>query len=83
MMTSQPGQQRIPIHILLNIFQIKGNQTMNFGQLIEYNERKIFLQKSCKKGGRETSSRLLFVFSEKRYYKAKVDGLQLGFTIFR
>ena len=56
---------------------------MNFDQLIEHNERKIFLQKSCKKGGRETSSRLVFVFSEKRYYKAKVDGLQLGFTIFR
>ena len=35
------------IHILPNISQSKGNQTMKFGQLIEYNKRNIFLQKSC------------------------------------
>ena len=35
------------IHILPNISQNKGNQTMKFGQLIEYNKRNIFLQKSC------------------------------------
>ena len=40
-MTSQPGLQTIAIHILSNISQSKGNQTMNFGQLIEYNKRKI------------------------------------------
>ena len=43
-MTSQPGLQRIAIHILPNISQSKSNQTMKFGQLIEYNKRKaIFL----------------------------------------
>ena len=44
-MTSQPGQQRITIHILLNISRIKGNQTMQFGQLIELT-REIFFFKN-------------------------------------
>ena len=44
-MTSQPGLQTIAIHILLNISQSKGNQTMKFGQLIEYIKINIFLQK--------------------------------------
>ena len=38
-MTSQPGLQTIAIHILSNISRSKGNQTMKFGQLIEYNEK--------------------------------------------
>ena len=42
-MTLHPGKQRITIHILLNISQIKGNQTMKFGQLIEYPKIHIFL----------------------------------------
>ena len=46
-MTSQPGYQTITIHILPIISWGKGNQTMKFGQLIEYNNKKIFLQKSC------------------------------------
>ena len=33
-MTSQPGQQKITKHILINVSQSKGNQTMNFGQKI-------------------------------------------------
>ena len=41
---SQPGLQAIVIHILL-----KGNQTVKFGQLIEYNKIIIFLQKSWRK----------------------------------
>ena len=61
-MTSQPGWQTIVIHILLNISQSKGNQTMTFGELIEYNKRNIFPQKLCRKWGRETSSRPLFIF---------------------
>ena len=48
-MTSQPGLQTIAIHILPNISQSKGNQTMKFGQFIEYNKRNIFLQKLCGK----------------------------------
>ena len=42
-MASQPGLQKIIIHILPNISQSKDNQTMKFGQLIEYNKRNIFL----------------------------------------
>ena len=41
-MASQPGLQTIVIHILLIISQSKGNETMKFGQLIEYNKRNIF-----------------------------------------
>ena len=44
-MTSQPGLQTIPIHILPNISQSKGDQTMKFGQLIKRNQRNILLQK--------------------------------------
>ena len=40
-----------------NIWRSKINKAMKFGQLIEYNGRNIFLQKSCRKWGRETSSR--------------------------
>ena len=35
-MISQPGQEPIVIHILPNISKSKANQTMTFGQLIEY-----------------------------------------------
>ena len=42
-MTSQPGKQTIAVHILPNISRSKGNQTVKFGQLIEYNMRNIFL----------------------------------------
>ena len=50
-MTSQPGKQTIAIHILPNISRSKGNQTMKFGQLIEYNMRNIFLEKPYTKCG--------------------------------
>ena len=43
-MTSQPDLQTIAIHIFPNISQSKGNQTMKFGQSIDYNKRNIFLQ---------------------------------------
>ena len=46
------------------ISQTKDNQTMKFGQLIDYNKMNIFLQKSHRKWGRETSSRSLFVFNK-------------------
>ena len=61
-MTSQTGLQIIAIHILSNITQSKGNQTMKFSQLIESNKRNIFLQKLCEKWCKETSSRPLFIF---------------------
>ena len=52
------------IHILPNISRSKGNQTLKFGQVIEYNKRNIFLEKSCRNRGKETSSRPLFVFKK-------------------
>ena len=61
-MTSQPGLEAIAIHLLPNISQSEDNLTMKFGQLIEYNKRNIFLQKLCRKWGKETSSRPLFIF---------------------
>ena len=53
-MTSEPGQQTIAA---IDI-QRKWNQ------LIEYNKRNIFLQILCRKWGRETSSRLFFIFKK-------------------
>ena len=47
-MTSQPGLQTIPMHILPNISQSKGNQTMKFGQLIEQ-QKKYFYSKIMRK----------------------------------
>ena len=64
-MTSQTALQTITIHILPNISQSKGNQTIKFGQLIEYNKRNIFLQKLC---GKKEAGRLvldLFLFFKK------------------
>ena len=61
-MTSQAGKQTIAIHILSNISGSKGNQTMKFGQLIKYNMRNIFLEKSYTKCGGETIPK---PFSEK------------------
>ena len=37
---------------------------MKFGQLIEHNNRNIFLQNLCGKWGIETSSRPLFIFNK-------------------
>ena len=67
-MTSQPGKQIIAIHILSNISRSKGNQTMTFGQLIEYNNRTIkifFFKNYALHEAEETSSRPLFLFFEK------------------
>ena len=44
-MTSQAGLQKITMHILSNISRRKSNQTIKFGQLIEYNMTNIFLEK--------------------------------------
>ena len=41
-MTLQTGQQVIKIYILPNSSRSKGNQIMEFGQLIKYNKRNIF-----------------------------------------
>ena len=61
-MTSQPGFQTIAIHILPNILQSKGNQTMKFGQLIQYNKRNIFFKNFAEnEAGRLVPGLLLFL----------------------
>ena len=54
-MTSQPGKQTIAIYIWPYISRSKDNQTVKFDQLIEYNMRKSFLEKSYPKYGGEIS----------------------------
>ena len=58
--------------MLPNISRSKDNYTMTFGQLFGYNKINIFLQTSCRKLGKETSSRPLF--------EVKANGLQLSFN---
>ena len=59
-MTSQTGQTIITIHTLLNFSKSIDNQVMKFGQLIEYNMRNTFLQKSYTKWGGEDSFRSFY-----------------------
>ena len=49
--TLQHGKQVIAIHIFFRISQSKGNQAMEWGQLIEYYIRKMFLEKPYTKCG--------------------------------
>ena len=56
-MISQAGKQPIAIHILTIISRSKGNHTMKFSQLIEYNIRNIYLEKLYIKCGGETTPR--------------------------
>ena len=53
-----------------NVWRIKGNQTMKFDQLIDYNMRNIFLKKSYIKCDAETSPR---PFSEKLKLSISLD----------
>ena len=45
-MTSSTGKQIIAMQTLPNTSKSKYNQTISFSQLIEYNMKNIFLQKS-------------------------------------
>ena len=69
-LTFQPGSQTIATHILSNISRTKDNQTMKFGQLIEYSMRNIFVAKSCTKCGGET---ILRAFSKKTKLSISLD----------
>ena len=48
-MTSQTGKKTVAIHILPNISRGRDNKTVKLDQLIEYNMRNIFLEKSYTK----------------------------------
>ena len=56
--------------LLPDAWRIKGNQTMKFDQLIDYNMRNIFLEKSYTKFDEETSPR---PFSEKLKLSISLD----------
>ena len=53
-MAPQLEKQIIAIHILPNISRSEDNQTIKFGQLIEYNMRNLFHEKSFTKCCAET-----------------------------
>ena len=63
-MTSHTVQQMTIMHILLNISRSKGNQTIKFDQLIDYDMRNIFLKKSYAKYGGKASLRLFDIKSK-------------------
>ena len=63
-MTSRRGLETIAIHILPNITQSKGNQTMKFGQLIEH-KREIFFFKNYAENEVVRLVPDLFLFFEK------------------
>ena len=73
-MTSSTGKQISAIHILPNISRSKDNQTMKFGQLLNYSMRiilrNIFLEKSCTKCVEKASLRL---FSNKLKMSISLD----------
>ena len=54
---------------------------MNFGQVIEFNTRNIFLQKSCENVVGKLVPDLFLLFN-KALYKVKASGPQLSFNIF-
>ena len=56
--------------LLTDVWRIKGNQIMKFYQLIDYNVRNIFLEKSYTKYDGETSPR---PFSEKLKLSISLD----------
>ena len=73
-MTLQPGQQAIAIHILSNISRNKDNQTMKFGQIVEYNMRNIFVEKLYTKCGGEAIPK---PFSKKSKLSISLDLLYI------
>ena len=76
--TPQYGEQRIKIHILINISRSKGN----FGQGKQYSKRNIFF----KNYGENEAGRLiadLFLFFKKAIFEVNASGLQLSFNQFR
>ena len=67
-MTSQLEKQTIAIYILPNISRAKGIKIITLGQLIQYNMRNIFLEKSYIKCGGETICRPFFKNSKLSMY---------------
>ena len=76
-MMSQPGYKQLQ-YTYCSISQ-EGNQTMKFGQLIEYNTKNIhILEKSCTKCGVET---IPILFSKKSKLGMFLDQWSKVFTV--
>ena len=78
LITSQTGKQTIAIHILPNISGGTDNLTMKFGQLIEYNVRKVFLEKSFTKYIGET---IPIPFSKNSILSISVEHILKCYTV--
>ena len=68
--------------MLHNFSRSKGNQTLKFSQVIEYNNKIFFF----KNHGKSAAGRLvpdLFLCFKNALYEAKASGLQLSFNHFR
>ena len=81
--TSRPAKQTIVIHMMPNISRRKRDHTSKFDQLIEYNMRNIFLEKSYTKCGGETNAKLDHIsgsivpsFMQFVFIVCQVDGYQ-------
>ena len=70
---SQTGTQTIAINTLQDFSKNKGNQTMTFGQLKQYNVRNIFLQNSRRNKVRRLVPNL-FLFFKSTLYELKASG---------
>ena len=71
----------ITIHILRNISRSKGNQTMKFNHLVDYNKKNFFFKNRAE----NEAVRLvpdLFLLCKKALREVKASGLQLSFNIF-
>ena len=71
----------ITIHILRNISRSKGNQTMKFNHLVDYN-KKIFFFKNRAENKAVRLVPDLFLLCKKALREVKASGLQLSFNIF-
>ena len=80
-MTSQTGQQIITTHVFSNIARSKGNKTMKFGQLIEYDVRGILRNNHA-----ENEAGILvpdcFLLSKKAFCQMKASDHHFSLNLF-
>ena len=72
-MTSQLGLETVTIHVF-------PNQTMKVARVIKYQNRNIFLRKSCTKKARRLVPDVFVL--QKALHEVKANALQLGFNLF-
>ena len=82
-MTSQPGLKQLQYTYCPISHKVKANQTMKFGQIIEYNKKNSFLQNLYRKWDKKTSFRPLYFLKKLNMRRKQVVGLQLSLNRFR